>query len=78
MTKRLAVVFAMVCLCAFARDWKKYPALVQMDGATELPLDCGPCAAVTTGDMIDKGPRALDVIRLLRTCAAPHRRRAAG
>lgn len=82
-----------------ARDWAKYPVVVQLDhvdeiyaigdahsdfkrlaramagaGIIEGPVDnpehakwrAGKAVLVTTGDMIDKGPRALDVLRLLQ------------
>jgi hypothetical protein len=94
----LAAVFWTV-LPGNARDWVKYPAVVQIDHADEIfaigdahsdfirlaramaaagiiespvkaPEDAswhaGRAVLVTTGDMIDKGPRALDVLRLLR------------
>src|ERR1700744_5663400 len=94
----LLLCFASISLSA-ARDWKAFPAVVQIDRADEIfaigdahsdfqrlaramaaagiiaspvenPADAkwraGHAVLVTTGDMIDKGPRALDVLRLLR------------
>ena len=34
-------------------------------------MACGRPGAVITGDVIDKGPRAIDVLRLLRSLQAP-------
>ena len=97
------LLFTGAVLCAAtpgsARDWLKYPAVVQIEHAEEIfaigdahsdfkrlgramaaagiitakvdnPEDARWCAGravvVVTGDMIDKGPRALDVLRLLK------------
>lgn len=100
MQRFLWLLTATACLAGAvsARDWKTYPAVVQIDHADEIfaigdahsdfirlaramaaagiiekavsdPMDArwhaGHAVLVTTGDMIDKGPRALDVLRLL-------------
>jgi len=85
-----------------ARDWVKYPAVVQIDHSDEIfaigdahsdfkrlarvmaaagiiepettHWRAGHAVLVTTGDMIDKGPRALDVLRLLIAVRADARR----
>jgi hypothetical protein len=93
MTKGLILLSALLCLPVQARDWKKFPAVVEIDGAPEIfavgdahgdyarltrvmraagIIDkgdnwiAGHAVLVTTGDMIDKGPRAPDVLRLMR------------
>jgi hypothetical protein len=90
--KRFALLLLMTTAC-FARDWTKFPAVVEVDGAPEVfaigdahsdyarlaavmraakIIDAkdnwiaGKAVLVTTGDMIDKGPRALDVLRLMK------------
>ena len=107
---RAALIFLIAVLAATsaaARDWKKNPAVVQIERADEIfavgdahsdfkrlaramaaagileapverPEDArwraGKAVLVTTGDMIDKGPRALDVLRLLRDVREQARR----
>lgn len=85
---------AATCLAGSPRDWKTYPAVVEIAHADEIfaigdahsdykrlaramaaarIIDAGErwiaghAVLVTTGDMIDKGPRALDVLRLLKS-----------
>jgi Calcineurin-like phosphoesterase len=99
---RLFVGFLFISTIAFAggldRDWKKYPAVVEVDTRAEVfaigdahsdyvrlsrllvtaglidrvaekPGDlnwrAGKAVLVVTGDMIDKGPQAVDLLRLL-------------
>jgi hypothetical protein len=93
MTKRLIGLSLLLCLPVQARDWKKSPAVAEVDGAPEIfavgdahsdyvrlvsamrgagIIDkgdnwiAGHAVLVVTGDMIDKGPRPLDVLRLFR------------
>ena len=100
-----------ICSCiaagAWARDWKKYPAVIQLDTSedifaigdahsdyehleramraagiiaaiTETPeatqWTAGKALLVSTGDMVDKGPRAHDVLRLYRSLREQARR----
>jgi hypothetical protein len=108
--KRLATSVALTLTLAAAgqaRDWAKYPAVVQIAHAdaifaigdahsdfkrlaramaaagviedqvsdpTAAKWKAGHAVLVTTGDMIDKGPRALDVLRLLKTVREQARR----
>jgi hypothetical protein len=95
----LAAALFSFSFAASARDWVKYPAVIQIENADEIfaigdahsdfkrlarvmvaagiieitqaekPETAhwrkGHAVLVTTGHMIDKGPRALDVLRLL-------------
>lgn len=88
--KRLILLAVLFCAGAWGRDWKKFPAVAQADGASEIfavgdahgdverlmralqgagvvdkknEWAAGSAVLVSTGDMIDKGSKGLEVIR---------------
>ena len=93
MKSQALLLFFALCSPALARDWSRFPAVVEVDKAPEVfavgdahsdpvrlakvlqaahVIDAqqnwiaGSAVLVSTGDMIDKGPSGLGVIRLLR------------